>query len=90
MAKQSLVTIKAQAAAIATALNAALGDTLLTGIAVDFKDPRHPIRKWAKWVSMNDAGVFSADDSYLDEAYADRNYTKGINTRDDKITNDPA
>ena len=90
MAKQTLVNVKTQAAAIATALNTALSDTVLTGIHPDWSRPEHPMRDFYKWVKMDDAGTFSAHDDYLDAAYADTQYTKGYNQKSDRVTNPPA
>jgi len=90
MAKQSLVNVKAEAANIATALNTALSDTVLTGIHPDWSDPRHPMRDILDWLVMDDQGTFSANDAYLDEAYIDRWPTNSIGSRVDKVTNAPS
>lgn len=90
MAKPTAVTVKAQAALIATALNTALSDTILTGIHPDWKDPAHPIRDIMDWLIMDDQGTFTANDAYIDEAHADRFIVNGIGSRHDKITNPPS
>lgn len=90
MAKQSLVNVKAQFALVATALNTALSDTILTGIHPDWKDPAHPIRDIMDGLIMDDQGTFTANDAYLAEAHADRFLTNSINIRHDKITNAPS
>ena len=90
MAKPTAANAKTQAAAIATALNAALHDTVLTGIFPDWKHPQHPMRKWQNFVKMDDQGTFSADDAYIDAAFADNVYTKKYNERDDRTTNAPS
>lgn len=90
MAKPTLVNAKTQAAAIATALNAALGDDTLTGIFTGWKHPQHPMRKWQNFVKMDVQGNFVADDDYLDAAYADNSYTKPYSDKDDRTTNAPS
>lgn len=89
MAKESAANIKTQAAAIATALNTALGDTVLTGIHEDWLRPEHPMRQIHNLVKLSAAGVFSANDDYIDAAYADKEYTVSFAERVDKITNPP-
>jgi len=90
MAKPLIAAVKTQAAAIAAALNAALGDDTLTGIAVGWGDPNHPMRKWDKFVKMDDAGTFTANDAYIDQAYNDKSYTTSYAEKDNRVTNDPA
>lgn len=90
MAKPLIATVKTQAAAIATALNAALGDDTLTGIAVGWQHPQHPMRKWQNLVKMDNAGTFTANDAYIDQAYNDKVYTTSYAQKDDRTTNDPA
>ena len=90
MAKQSLVNVQAQAALIATALNTALSDTVLTGIHPDWAYPGHPLRKITDWVRMDDQGTFSATGSYLAAAHADTRETPPPSARMDKTTNAPS
>ena len=90
MAKQSLVNVQAQAALIATALNTALSDTVLTGIFPDWAYPAHPIRDITKWLIMDDQGTFTANDDYLEEAHADRKNIPSMGARMDKVTKAPS
>jgi hypothetical protein len=90
MAKPTAANAKTQAAAIAVALNAALHDTEATGIFPDWKHPGHPMRQWHKFVSMDVQGTFSADDDYIDAAYANKVHTKPLSTREDKTTDAPS
>jgi hypothetical protein len=90
MAKPTAANAKTQAAAIATALNAALHDTVLTGIHPDWKYPSHPMRKWSKFVKMDNQGTFTADDDYIDSAYADKEYTSALSKRSDRTTEAPS
>ncbi len=91
MAKPTAANAKIQAAAIATALNSALHDTLLTGIHPDWKDPNHPMRNWRKFVQMNDQGTFTANDAYIDAAFADAS-SPGVSykQKDNRVTNPPS
>ena len=67
MALQSKATFKTQAAAIATALNAALVDTVTAGkMAFEVRDPHHPLRDLEKWVKMDSDGQFTPNDAYFD------------------------
>ena len=90
MAKQSLVNVQAQAALVATALNTALSDTVLTGIHPDWKLPSHPMRRILDWLIMDDQGTFTANDGYLAEAHADKKQTNAIGSRLDKTTDAPS
>jgi len=90
MAKQSLVNVQAQAALIATALNTALSDTVLTGIHPDWSYPGHPMRRLLDWVIMDNQGTFVANDDYLAAAFGDKNQTNAIGSRGDKVTDAPS
>ena len=90
MAKPTAANAKTQAAAIAVALNAALSDTILTGIHPDWKRPEHPMRDFAKWVKMDDQGTFTANDPYIDAAHADTQYVDGYSQKDNRVTNAPS
>jgi hypothetical protein len=91
MAKQTAANIKTQAAAIATALNTSLSDTVLTGIHPDWKRPEHPIRDFSKWVKMDDQGTFTANDAYIDAAHADSmNPGQAYSEKDNRVTNAPS
>ena len=90
MAKPTEANAKTQAAAIAVAINAALSDTILTGIFPDWKRPEHPMRDIMSFVKMDDAGTFVADDAYITAAYNDTRYDKGYSEKEDRVTNAPA
>ena len=90
MAKPTEANAKTQAATIATAINAALSDTILTGVFGDWKDPSHPMRDFSKWVKMDKQGTYTADDAYITAAYADTSYTKPLSTRSDRFTEAPS
>jgi predicted alpha/beta hydrolase len=91
MAKPTVANAKTQAAAIATALNSALSDTVLTGIFPDWKEPGHPMRKWQNFVKMDDQGTFTANDAYIDAAYADSmNPGVAFSEKDNRVTNAPS
>lgn len=71
MAKQTAVTIKAQAAAIATALNTIFDDTGAPGsMEASWKDGRQPLRDILNLVTLSDAGQFAANDTFIDAAYS--------------------
>ncbi len=91
MAKPTAANAKTQAAAIAVALNAALSDTILTGIHPDWSRPGHPMRKWQNFVKMDDQGTFTANDAYIDAAFAD-SMSPGVaySEKDDRVTNAPS
>ena len=91
MAKPTAANAKTQAAAIAVALNAALSDTILTGIFPDWNQPSHPMRQWQRFVKMDVQGTFTANDAYIDAAFAD-NMSPGVSysEKDDKVTNAPS
>ena len=90
MAKPTAANAKTQAAAIAAALNSALGDTVLTGIHPDWKDPNHPMRQWEKFVKMDVQGTFTANDAYIDAAFLDKKNTVPYSDKDDRVTNAPS
>lgn len=91
MAKPTAANAKTQAAAIAVALNAALSDTILTGIFPDWKRPEHPMRDFTKWVKMDIQGTFTANDAYIDAAYADSmNPGQAYSEKSDRVTNAPS
>jgi hypothetical protein len=90
MAKPSATVVKTQAALIATAINTALSDTVLTGIHPDWKDPAHPIRDIMDWLIMDNQGTFTANDDYIDDAHADLVHTNSLGARPDKITDAPS
>lgn len=91
MAKPTAANAKTQAAAIAVALNAALSDTVLTGIHPDWKQPGHPMRKWQNFVKMDVQGTFTANDAYIDAAHADgMNSGTVYSEKDDRVTNAPS
>lgn len=71
MTKQSAATIKTQAAAIATALNAIFDDTAATGnMEAAWKDARNPLRDIKNLVTLDNDGQFAANDDFIDDAYA--------------------
>jgi predicted alpha/beta hydrolase len=90
MAKPTAANAKTQAATIATALNAALHDTLLTGIHPDWKHPGHPMRRWYKFVKMDNQGTFTANDAYIDAAFLDNRNPVAHSEKDDRTTNAPS
>ena len=90
MAKPTAANAKTQAAAIAVALNAALSDTILTGIHPDWKRPEHAMRDFAKWVKMDVQGTFTANDAYIDAAHADTKNGVAYSEKDDRVTNAPS
>ena len=90
MAKPTAANAKTQAAAIAVALNAALSDTILTGIFPDWADPNHPMRAWQKFVKMDVQGTFTANDAYIDAAYLDNHPGVPYSEKDQRWTNAPS
>lgn len=89
MALNSAANIKTQAALIATALNTALGDTVLTGIAVAIQHPSHPLRGIANLVTLSNLGVFTANDDYIDAAHAGTTGRNQPTDAKESITPDP-
>ena len=77
----ALVTAVAFKAAVATAaadFTTAMTDTVLTRTALEISNPMHPLRQVEKWFNYNpDTGVVTADDAYIDQAYAGITPSKG-------------
>ena len=88
MALNTEINVKAQAALIATALNTALGDTVLTGLAVELSHPSHPLRNISKMVTLSNVGVFTANDDYIAAAFAGTRLNPSADAQE-SITPDP-
>jgi hypothetical protein len=71
MALESATNFKAALALAAVQLNAAMQDTVLSEMAVDIRNPFHPLRKLRSLFSFDPAtGLWSSNDAYVDKAYA--------------------
>ena len=88
MAIISAADFKTQTALMAAALTLAWLDDGETAVAVSISDPKHPLRKVDKFFNFNPAtGVVTADDDYVDAAYAGLTPNKGSQL--DKVTGFP-
>ena len=71
MAKVSAVAFKAALATAATDLTTALGDSVLTELAVEYKPALHPLRDLNKLFILNrTTGVYLSNDDLVDAVYA--------------------
>ena len=78
MALVDATTFKAQVAAMAAALTTAWSDTIKTEVAAEIKNPHHPLRRINKFFLLNgETMVVTADDAYVDAAYAGNFPNKG-------------
>jgi len=88
MAIITAAAMKTQAAAIAAAVTIMLRDDTVDFTALPLQNPHHPLRKWLKMINIDYAtGLATADDDYIDEAYAGNFPTKSEGT--DKIGETP-
>ena len=90
MAKPTLANLVIQAAAIRDAVNSALSDTILTGTHPDWKDPAHPMRDFSKYIQMDDAGTYTVNTAYINNAYDDIKIPVGYADKSDRVTNPPS
>ena len=90
MAKPTEANALAQAVIIRDAVNAALGDTILTGIHPDWKNPAHPMRDFSKYIKMDDQGTYTVDTAYINAAYLDGKKGVGYADKSDRWTNAPS
>ena len=90
MATPTATVVKAQLALAATALTTAHKDSVLGGVAFEFRNPHHPIRQLERLFNFDPAtGVYTSDDAYVDSVYAGFAPNKSIREIH-SITNDPA
>jgi len=90
MARQLEATFDAQLDIIAAALTTMYDDTVLTGMAVDLADPRHPLRKYEDLLQFDaGTGVYTTNVTALAVAYADDRPTISQADKDDKWTDAP-
>jgi len=89
MALQTLVNFKTATALAVAQLNAAMGDDTLTGIALEIRNPSHPLRRLDKLFTLDPVtGVWASNDNYIDKAYAGNSPSQGT-AGQQSITNPP-
>jgi hypothetical protein len=78
MSLESATNFKAAIALAAAELTTAWQDTVLTRTAEEIRDSKHALRQIEKLFLFNPAtGVVTADDDYIDDAYAGEPVNKG-------------
>ena len=79
MARIDATAAKAAAATAAADLTTIMQDDTLTELFNDYKENHHPMRGFEKFFTLNtDTGVYSANDAYIDAAYAGKYPTSGL------------
>ena len=90
MARQLEATFDAQLDIIAAALTTMYDDTVLTGMAIDLADPRHPLRKYEDLLAFDaGTGVYTTNVGALATAYANKRPNVTQSVKDDKWTDAP-
>ena len=88
MALPDATAFKAATTLAAVQLNAAMGDTVLTGIANEISGPSHPLRRLDKLFKLDpQSGQWTSNDDYIDKAYAGKMPSEG--TRGQQSVTDP-
>lgn len=77
MALQDEATFKAEIANAAVGITTAFADDTDSGVALEIADPRHPLRRVEKLITMNEFGEFSPNTDFIDAAYLGKNPSVG-------------